>query len=137
MNLALIISVIAICAILHLVVGLFGIARLAKAFRGSNNWKASLKIGTETSAFFGLATVLWVGLLFLLPRTHAPIPVLNYPAWILLVLSLLIYAIVGQSKSGTALSLTAGVAAAVPGSAIFAYANNQLLESIFGAIRFY
>lgn len=137
MNLALIVLVIAICAILHLVVGLLGIARLAKAFRGSNNWKASLKIGVETSAFFGLATLLWVGLLFLLPRTQAPIPVLNYPAWILLVLSFIIYALVGQSKSETALSLTAGVAAAVPGSAIFAYANNQLLESIFGAIRIY
>ena len=137
MNLTLIISVIAICAILHLVAGLLGIARLTKAFRESANWGASLSIGFETSVFFGLAITLWVALLFLLPRNHAPIPVLNFPAWILLILFVVIYAMAGHSKSRTALALAAGVGAAVPGSAIFAYINNPLLESIFGAIRFY
>lgn len=137
MNLALIISAIVAGAIPHLGIGLFGIIKLATAFHGSNDWRASLKIGAMTSGFFGLATMLWFALLFLLPRTHAPIPFYNYPSWILLVLSILAYAVFGKRKSEYALSLAAGVFIAVPGSAIFAYTNIQLLESVFGAIRFY
>lgn len=137
MNLALIILAIAAGAIPHVGIGIFGIIKLATAFRRSNDWKTSMKIGAMTSGFFGLATMLWLALLFLLPRTHAPIPFYNYPSWILLVLSIVSYAVFGKHKSEYAIPLATGVCIAVPGSAIFAYTQIELLESVFGAIRFY
>lgn len=135
MNLMLILAAIGLVGLLHVGVGIYGGIRLIKALE-IRDWQQTLWISVLTAVLFCAATAGWIALLFVLPRTAAPMAVFNTPIWILLGVYIVVEFALRQAKSPLALAW-GGVALAIPACSLFAYVYYEPLKQIFGPIHFH
>lgn len=132
-NLLLIVAGIGLVGLLHVAVGFFSLRRLLTSIDGGDV-AHNLKTGLAAATFFALSMAFWLWLVFMLQSRNAPMPVFNFPAWILLVLHVLIrWACEGKTSAVAVGSHAIGVA--VPASAVFASVYYERLSQIFGPIN--
>lgn len=133
MNLVMIMAGVGLLALMHLSVGMYGTVRLARGLV-QPAWQQTLCVSALAALFFVLAFTLWIVLLFAMPRSTAPMAVLNTPAWIVLGTYLAGKAVLRQATSFLVFGWE-GVALAVPACSLFASVYYEPLKQIFGPIR--
>jgi hypothetical protein len=137
MNLLLIIGGIALLALLQLGAGIYSFAQLVKAYGSEPDWRKVIWLSALTAMLFSAGIAFWIVMLFEPSRSHAPMLVLNGPAWILFLIYIGGELFVRLSEKSSLLYAWEGIGLAVPASSIFAVMHYDLLSQIFGPIKFH